>query len=205
MDGQPTPESLTNSSEDVRIVGAITLSAVEFCDYHDSHPFLQDVNILSVECYTTLAAPRIWDRLLLLELQRPNRNNIWLRLDRPGGRDVSLSHLMGRGGRKAAEFVGTSTSAYTRAHSMICVQAQLSAEKDLLLVGTTPDNRQDFNTLPALRRLVRVLRIIIEEIVAYHAVSACFRIAICSADLRRTTGTLALLFANSAISPRRKL
>lgn len=73
--------------------GVIELSLADVCHYIDDHESLQAVQIISTECYT-MPAGAVTHRFVILELPRPGRKDVWLRLDRRRGEGVSIMRVL---------------------------------------------------------------------------------------------------------------
>ncbi|KAF8308155.1 hypothetical protein DL93DRAFT_2221274 [Clavulina sp. PMI_390] len=136
--------------------GVLECSLSDFCNYVDANLSLQTAEIISTECYTQ-SAGAVTHRFVVLELRRPNRRNAWLRLDRRRGKNVSILRFL-------------AVSGVTVANDRLTphLQAQLSAEKDLLTENALSENRQEFPVPPDLGELARLLRIINDEILKYR-------------------------------------
>jgi len=65
------------------------LSLSNVCKYISEHRSLQEAEIVSTECHAQNLGG-ITHRFLVLELWRPNRKKVWLRLDRRREENVSL-------------------------------------------------------------------------------------------------------------------
>ncbi|KAF8315958.1 hypothetical protein DL93DRAFT_2078746, partial [Clavulina sp. PMI_390] len=77
--------------------GLIDLSLADVCNYIDDHQSLQQAVIVSSECYSQRSNGVI-HRFVVLELRRPRRKVIWLRLDRRRGERVSFMKLLAASG-----------------------------------------------------------------------------------------------------------
>lgn len=73
--------------------GVLDLSLADVCSHIDDHPSLQAAQIISTECYA-MPAGAVTHRFLILELRRPNREDVWLRLDRLRGEGVSIMRFL---------------------------------------------------------------------------------------------------------------
>lgn len=74
----------------------------QLCHNIDNCESLARAKILSVECYRERSIMGILHRTLLFELCRPDRRNIWLRIDRRMDKMTSLSTFVLRGGKTRA-------------------------------------------------------------------------------------------------------
>lgn len=92
-----TVTSVNTVSTDVPIVGVLDLSLAEVCHYIDTYGSLQTAEIVSTECYSARAGA-VTHRFVVLELRRPRRKNVWLRLDRRRERGVSLFKFLAAAG-----------------------------------------------------------------------------------------------------------
>lgn len=78
----------------------------QLCSLIESHPTLQNAQIISVECFSESIFVRIHHRFLILELEREGKKNIWLRLDRRRAKiDGTIKFLRGRGTTRANDTV----------------------------------------------------------------------------------------------------
>lgn len=68
----------------------------------DKHTALHNATVISTECYAESIVLRISHRFLLVELARPGKRTIWLRLDRRRHRDVSNVQFVRAGGSTPA-------------------------------------------------------------------------------------------------------
>ncbi|KAF8308164.1 hypothetical protein DL93DRAFT_2171326 [Clavulina sp. PMI_390] len=133
----------------VPIYGVLDLSLLEVCKYVDDETTLQTAIIVSSECYA-IRSGAVIHRFVVLELHRPGRKDIWLRLDRRR-EDVSA--------RKLLAAFGT-----TRAND----KAMLSSIKARLVGGATRENRKFFTAPPNLKELCCLLRVVIDELTSYR-------------------------------------
>lgn len=78
-------------------LGILNLSLSDVCRYIEAHPSLQSAEIVSTECYSERAGP-VLHRFVVLELRRPKRKNVWLRLDRRRAKNVSLARFLSGAG-----------------------------------------------------------------------------------------------------------
>lgn len=69
--------------------GRIVLSLDDLCKYVQAHDSLQQAEVVATECYTEDAGP-VTHRFLVLELQRPARKDLFLRLDRRREEGISI-------------------------------------------------------------------------------------------------------------------
>lgn len=73
--------------------GVVDLSLVDICSHIDDHPSLRATEIISSECYSELAKG-VMHRFILLELCRPRRKTVWVRLDRRPEESMSFMRLL---------------------------------------------------------------------------------------------------------------
>lgn len=59
------------------------------CQYIDDHKSLQKAEIVSAECYSVQSGA-VTHRFIVLELRREGRKDVFLRLDRRRGENVSV-------------------------------------------------------------------------------------------------------------------
>lgn len=82
----PTRPSAASSSTSISTIlpanGGFGGSLSDLCGLIDSYTTLQNAQIVSTECYTEPIALGIVHRLLIVELERKGKKNIWIRLDR---------------------------------------------------------------------------------------------------------------------------
>ncbi|KAF8315960.1 hypothetical protein DL93DRAFT_2194721 [Clavulina sp. PMI_390] len=130
--------------------GMIDLSLAEICNYIDKHRPLQQAYIVSSECYSQMVGS-VTHRFLVLQLRRPHRKVIWLRLDRWRGEKVPIMRFLTK--------LGT-TKAIDR--------GLLSGTRKLLVGDSSRENRQVFVNPPNLEEFSRFLRIITEETSSYR-------------------------------------
>lgn len=88
-----TTSSLSTVATAVPRYGVVDLSLPDVCNYIDEHRSLQFAEIVSTECYSEKAGA-VTHRFVLLELRRPNRKDVWLRLDRRRGENVSILRFL---------------------------------------------------------------------------------------------------------------
>lgn len=88
-----TTSSLSTVSTAVPKYGVIDLSLADVCNYIDDHRSLQTAEIVSTECYSQPAGA-VTHRFIILELRRQGRKDVWLRLDRRRGENVSLFRFL---------------------------------------------------------------------------------------------------------------
>ncbi|KAF8338053.1 WD40-repeat-containing domain protein [Cantharellus anzutake] len=113
----------------------------------EKHLWLQMARIVSASCYSHFRN-LIRHRFLILQLCRPGRRNIWLRIDRRAG--LGFLSLVWK--------LGT-----TPAHDT----AQLSASRETLAETAKQENTQEFNNPPFLADFGEYLRVISEELLEY--------------------------------------
>ncbi|KAF8315959.1 hypothetical protein DL93DRAFT_2166540 [Clavulina sp. PMI_390] len=142
--------SIASAATAVLTYGVVDLSLVDFCDCIDDNQSLQQTVIVSSECYSERVGA-VTHRFILLELRRPRRKDVWLRLDRRRGEKISVMKLL-------------AMSSATKPND----RGMLSATKELLVKGSFRENTQMFENSPNLARFSRLLRVIAEEIVSYH-------------------------------------
>ncbi|KAF8319724.1 hypothetical protein DL93DRAFT_112498 [Clavulina sp. PMI_390] len=114
---------------------------------------LQKVTISSIETYSQ-RKNLLKQRMAILELARPNKEPIWLRLER----------------KKQAYTSQVDTLGITeRTQEMSQISVQLAAQKEILFGHgkTLRENRQLFNVAPTFRQLRRFLRALDGQIPAY--------------------------------------
>ncbi|KAF8338042.1 WD40-repeat-containing domain protein [Cantharellus anzutake] len=113
----------------------------------EKHLWLQMARIVSASCYSQ-SRNLILHRFLILQLRRPGRNDIWLRIDRRAGLGIlSLVRKLGT----------------TPAHDTV----QLSASKEALAKTARQENMQEFKRQPFLADFGEYLRVISEELLEY--------------------------------------
>jgi len=142
--------SVATAATAVPRLGVMDLSLSDTCKYISDHPSLQEAEIVSTECYVQNLGG-VMHRFLLLELRRANRKDVWLRLDRRRGGNVSLLRFF-------------ALSGVTKAND----RALISAGKAPVVGQARAENRQVFKTPPSLQDLRVLLAIICEEIVQYQ-------------------------------------
>ncbi|KAF8308162.1 hypothetical protein DL93DRAFT_2159209 [Clavulina sp. PMI_390] len=130
--------------------GTILLSLRAVCDYVDKEETLQTAAIISSECYAETSSA-VTHRFVVLELYRPRRKGIWLRLDRRRGENVSTGRFL-------------ATFGITKAND----QAMLSSVKSCLVGTAIQENKKVFPDPTSLKELCRLLRIIIDELGSYR-------------------------------------
>lgn len=81
--------------------GVHNLRLSDVCSFIDGHKSLQSAAIVTTECYSEPAGA-VTHRFLVLELRRPGRKNIWLRLDRRRGEGISLLRFFALSGETKA-------------------------------------------------------------------------------------------------------
>ncbi|KAF8342236.1 uncharacterized protein EI90DRAFT_3208365 [Cantharellus anzutake] len=126
-----------------------TFSLRDLCkNVIEEHLWLQTARIISTSCYSQYRN-LILHRFLILQLRRPGKRDIWLRIDRRAG----LSPL------KLAQKLGK-----TRANDT----AQLSASEKDLTRKARQENIQIFKRPPFLGDFGVYLRVICEELLEYR-------------------------------------
>ncbi|KAF8322223.1 hypothetical protein DL93DRAFT_2163059 [Clavulina sp. PMI_390] len=134
----------------IRDVADVSLPLDVFASLIARHPSLQSVDIVSSEAYKQ-THQGITHRFLVLELHRPRKPTIWLRLDRRPQDGVSL-------------FSFVFASGVTAANDSVLV----SAGKDTLVDGSVRENRQTFERKITLDDLRHLIVIILDELVVYQ-------------------------------------
>ncbi|KAF8332041.1 WD40-repeat-containing domain protein, partial [Cantharellus anzutake] len=113
----------------------------------DKHLWLQTARIISTSCYSQYRS-FVLHRFLIFQLRRPEKKDIWLRIDRRAGLNLlSLARKLGK----------------TRANDT----AQLSASEKVLAGRARRENIQEFQRPPFLGDFGAYLRIICEELMEY--------------------------------------
>ncbi|KAF8327761.1 uncharacterized protein EI90DRAFT_3126783 [Cantharellus anzutake] len=113
----------------------------------EKHLSLQSARIVSTSCYSQYRAILL-HRFLILELRRPGKRDVWLRIERRAGLGpLSLARQLGK----------------SRARDT----AQLSASKEVLAGAAQEENIQEFKRPPSLAEFGDYLRIICEELLEY--------------------------------------
>ncbi|KAF8327463.1 WD40-repeat-containing domain protein [Cantharellus anzutake] len=125
-----------------------TFSLKDFCEQViDKHLWLQTARIVSTSCYSELIK-LVLHRFLIFQLRRPEKKDIWLRIDRRAGISFfSLARKLGK----------------TRAHDVV----QLSGSKRVLTGRARRENIQNFERPPFLGDFGLYLSIICEELLEY--------------------------------------
>lgn len=85
--------SVSTVSTAIPKYGVIDLSLRDVCRYIDDHKSLRTAEIVSTECYSDKGGA-VTHRFLILELQREGRKDVWLRLDRQRGENVSVLRFL---------------------------------------------------------------------------------------------------------------
>ncbi|KAF8292331.1 hypothetical protein DL93DRAFT_2174103 [Clavulina sp. PMI_390] len=144
--------SLTSTSAHIIVPtsGVIELSLGDFCDYVDEYALLKEAVVVSVEGYRQRVG-LVQHRFVVIELSRNSHRNIWLRLDRRIERGISLLRFVRASGE---------TNANDR--------ASLSGTKHKLILTSTFENSRILEDPPCLADLIRLLRIICEELQIYR-------------------------------------
>jgi hypothetical protein len=94
-----------SSSSSSPQMGREVLTLAELCARVDNNPPLRLAKIVSTECYTQKAGS-VFHRFLVMELRMPNRDTLWLRLDRRMAKDAGYWDLvMGLGQTEADDAV----------------------------------------------------------------------------------------------------
>ncbi|KAF8325231.1 WD40-repeat-containing domain protein [Cantharellus anzutake] len=123
-------------------------SLKDLCDnVIDKHLWLQMTRIISTSCFSQYIN-FVRHRFLVLQLRRPGKRDMWLRIDRRAG--ISLLSLVQKLGK-------------TRAHDV----AQLSASEEALIGKASRENIQNFKKQPFLGDFGVYLRIVSEELLEY--------------------------------------
>ncbi|KAF8316815.1 cysteine proteinase [Clavulina sp. PMI_390] len=132
--------------------GTLSLELKEMCDFIADHKSLQSGTIKSIETYGEKMGG-FTHRFVIMELQRTNKKDIWLRLERKRELYISTLNFLAASGKSVANDV-----------------AQLAARKEKLVGGPKilRENLQLFRVPPTLLQLERFLRVIDEEIPSYH-------------------------------------
>ncbi|KAF8332821.1 WD40-repeat-containing domain protein [Cantharellus anzutake] len=126
----------------------VIYSLKDLCDHViEKHIWLQMARIVSTSCYSQYRN-LVLHRFLILQLRRPGKQDIWLRIDRRAG--LGALSLMWKLGK-------------TRAHDT----AQLSASKEALVRKARLENVQTFEKAPFLGDFGNYLRVICEELLEY--------------------------------------
>lgn len=81
--------SISSTVTTVPEVGKIDMSLDELRVYIGAHSSLRSANIIATECYAEDPGPTT-HRFLILELRRPNRKDVSLRLDRFRGENTTI-------------------------------------------------------------------------------------------------------------------
>lgn len=81
---------------------SVTLPLARFCDLIARHDTLFAAEILSVECYPERTSIGVLHRFLIFHVRRPQRPDVWLRVDRRREGKASLLRTAMAGGRTAA-------------------------------------------------------------------------------------------------------
>lgn len=88
---------MSSASSVVPKYGIIDFSLADVCRYIDDHKSLQTAEVISTECYSEKKGAAT-QRFLILELRRPGRKDIWLRLDRRKGENAPLFRFLALSG-----------------------------------------------------------------------------------------------------------
>lgn len=92
--------------------GILGLTLSELCDLITEHHSLQKAEIISIEVYTEPA--KVWGhRFMILELRRPQRKTVYLRLDRRRTRKAVVRGLIGSRTIMSDDTVSPHTRNYT--------------------------------------------------------------------------------------------
>jgi len=138
---------------------------------------MAQATITCVDGYTTplyniaIGASELVHRFLILDLQRPGKPKIWLRIDRRKARDKSIIEFVGAGLRTPAHdtvcYPYTVSSQYTNLPSTI--KAQLADKKENLIDDSCiHESRQVLSKVRTLGDLRHYFRVINQELKIYQ-------------------------------------
>lgn len=102
-DGSPTATDVSSSSpvsESARTIilsGVLCLTIDQLCELVKQEPELQNAEIVTTQTYA-MRNSRIKHRFLLLEIYRPGKKTLWLRLDRRRDKKVTRAGLVSTAG-----------------------------------------------------------------------------------------------------------
>lgn len=82
--------------------GSYAGQLVHLAQFISQYTALYYASIVSTECYSETMIAGISHRFLLMELSRPTKKRIWLRLDRRRSKIVSTTRFVGSGGSTPA-------------------------------------------------------------------------------------------------------
>ncbi|KAF8305953.1 hypothetical protein DL93DRAFT_289270 [Clavulina sp. PMI_390] len=144
--------SLTSTSAHIIVPtsGVIELSLGDFCDYVDEYALLKEAVVVSVEGYRQRVGI-VQHRFVVIELSNNSQRNVWLRLDRRVERGISLLRFVRASGE-------------TNANDRV----SLSGTKHKLILTSTFENSRILEDPPCVADLIRLLRIICEELQIYR-------------------------------------
>ncbi|KAF8287411.1 hypothetical protein DL93DRAFT_2161660 [Clavulina sp. PMI_390] len=160
LDGQiqlrrrETTQSL-NSLWSMTSMAEVSLPLRRFISMVEEHSIIQSMEIISSEGYKEIHMGVV-HRFLLLEVSRPAKPTVWLRLDRRRDYGVNI-------------FAFILSAGVTEANDSIFI----SVDKRQLTIGCTRENVQKFGRTLTLDHLKNLLMIIEEEIVVYQLFPGC--------------------------------
>lgn len=150
----------------------VTLSLAWFCNLIARHDTLSAARILSVECYSERTSIGILHRFLIFHVRRPQRPDVWLRVDRRREGKSSLLKTAMAGGRTAANDTVCSNDVdalVPTADKQLNLKVQLSDMRlHLLRSGYKPSNVLKFGDPPNLGTFRKFLLVICEELQHYQ-------------------------------------
>lgn len=91
---------------------SVTLPLDTLCDLIDRYATLERAEIISVEVYKEWTAFGVLHRFLVLQLRRPKRSDIWIRLDRRASSNVTFPRITRTRKLEAVDSVGLFCSMY---------------------------------------------------------------------------------------------
>ncbi|KAF8299629.1 WD40 repeat-like protein [Clavulina sp. PMI_390] len=130
----------------------IKMPLINVCNFIDFGNALENARIVSVDGYAEpVAGGLVQHRFLVLRLQRPNRKDIWMRVDRRRDHGVSAIRFALAGGTTEAND-----------------EVVLSANEGKLIGTASLETSQDLANAPTLHKLSSLFRIIGAQLVQYR-------------------------------------